>query len=55
MSKNMIGRVALILLIVVVVCFFLQVNKIQINYARVAKKMDMRKLKSTMWNMLNQV
>lgn len=30
------------------------VNKIQINYARVAKKMDMRKLKSTMWNMLNQ-
>jgi len=29
------------------------VNKIQINYARVAKKMDMRKLKSTMWTMLN--
>uniref|UniRef100_A0A0P5QB78 Condensin complex subunit 2 n=1 Tax=Daphnia magna TaxID=35525 RepID=A0A0P5QB78_9CRUS len=30
------------------------VAKIQINYAKVAKKMDMRRLKSTMWNMLNQ-
>ena len=33
--------------------FSLQVAKIQINYARVAKKMDMRRLKSTMWTMLN--
>ena len=31
------------------------VAKIQINYARVAKKMDMRRLKSTMWNMINHV
>ena len=31
------------------------VAKIQINYARVAKKMDMRRLKSTMWSMINHV
>ena len=33
----------------------IEYNKIQINYARVAKKMDMRRLKATMWTMLNEV
>ena len=31
------------------------VARIQINYAKVAKKMDMKRLKSTMWNMISQV
>ena len=30
----------------------LQVNKIEINYAKMAKKMDMKKLKNTMWSLL---
>lgn len=34
-------------------CMNEQVANIQINYARVAKKMDMRRLKSTMWNVLS--
>ncbi|MBN3321338.1 CND2 protein, partial [Atractosteus spatula] len=29
-----------------------KVNKIEINYAKTAKKMDMKKLKHTMWNLL---
>lgn len=29
-----------------------QVNKIEINYAKTAKKMDMKKLKTTMWSLL---
>jgi hypothetical protein len=28
------------------------VNKIEINYAKTAKKMDMKRLKNTMWNLL---
>lgn len=27
-------------------------NKIEINYAKTAKKMDMKRLKNTMWNLL---
>lgn len=29
-----------------------RVNKIEINYAKTAKKMDMKRLKNTMWNLL---
>ncbi|XP_046871363.1 condensin complex subunit 2 isoform X1 [Hypomesus transpacificus] len=29
-----------------------RVNKIEINYAKTAKKMDMKRLKTTMWNLL---
>lgn len=31
-----------------------QVNKIEIQYAKTAKKMDMKKLKQTMWDLLTE-
>lgn len=31
-----------------------QVNKIEIHYAKTAKKMDMKKLKQTMWSLLTE-
>lgn len=33
---------------------FLQVNKIEINYAKTAKKMDMKRLKNSMWTLLTE-
>lgn len=33
---------------------FQQVNKIQINYSKTAKKMDMKRLKSSMWSLLTE-
>lgn len=36
-------------------CFLLpKVNKIEINYAKTAKKMDMKRLKSSMWTLLTE-
>ncbi len=32
----------------------LKVNTIEINYAKMAKKMDMKKLKTTMWGLLTE-
>lgn len=32
----------------------LQVNKIEIHYAKTAKKMDMKKLKQSMWSLLTE-
>jgi hypothetical protein len=34
-------------------CLF-QVNKIEIHYAKTAKKMDMKKLKQSMWSLLTE-
>lgn len=31
---------------------YFQVNKIEIHYAKTAKKMDMKKLKQSMWSLL---
>lgn len=31
-----------------------QVNKIEINYSKTAKKMDMKRLKSSMWSLLTE-
>lgn len=33
---------------------FQQVNKIEINYSKTAKKMDMKRLKSSMWSLLTE-
>lgn len=35
-------------------CLLLQVNKIEINYAKTAKKMDMKRLKNSMWTLLTE-
>lgn len=37
-----------------VVPCFQQVNKIEINYSKTAKKMDMKRLKSSMWSLLTE-
>lgn len=34
------------------VTYLFQVNKIEIHYAKTAKKMDMKKLKQSMWHLL---
>lgn len=39
---------------VIVACMFVKVNKIEINYAKMAKKMDMKKLKNSMWTLLTE-
>ncbi|KAH0623063.1 hypothetical protein JD844_030981 [Phrynosoma platyrhinos] len=38
-----------------VLCLDFQVNKIDIQYAKIAKKMDMKRLKQTMWSLLTHI
>lgn len=36
------------------ICVSLQIAKIDIDYARVAKKVDVKKLKQTMWDIITE-
>ena len=41
--------------LVLLVTYRFQVNKIEIQYAKTAKKMDMKKLKQSMWSLLTEI
>ena len=41
--------------LVLLVTYLFQVNKIEIQYAKAAKKMDMKKLKQSMWSLLTEI
>lgn len=43
------------MLSVTFVTYLFQVNKIEIHYAKTAKKMDMKKLKQSMWSLLTDL
>lgn len=46
------GKCLFLLLSFTFVTYLFQVNKIEIHYAKTAKKMDMKKLKQSMWSLL---